>query len=480
MMEKSKKIYTPKRSEKLLKGMTFMVLLVISLYSILIYLSSCSNIDENERLIYVPLDYKVPASGVPRHVLIEDFTGQNCPNCPLATQIIEQLHQTYDSAIVAVAIHSGPLGVLTTEHPEGLATLQGNEYYKYWNVEVQPSGVINRAGGVLSYTDWIAKVNYDLKSRPTSPVDIRIATDYDEDTRKITFGIDVVAVKDSTVEGKMQLWLTEDSILAYQDMPTGQMNATYLHNHVLRSVLNGAWGEEVSVADGAMRHFTKSLQADPSWDAKQLAVVAFVYNDAGVVQVARKRLFGKEQKPEEPNDTIPTDSIPNDTIPSDSIPNDTIPVVVDYDTTFEFEDAQGHRIVGGSTITITELEDGQMNTGLYLRNASDDNAAGMMKCDISAMPNGTFSSCAFGQCLAPWTKPGIYDSYKNVLQANQPAQPILTEWVPDAYGEWECTFQLCKLNIVTQNLFGVTTEKAGNDIIAYGPKITIRFIYKAP
>lgn len=449
--------------------------IIVFLSSFFISLLSCSNIDESERLIYVPLDYEVPASGVPRHVLIEDFTGQNCPNCPLATHIIEQLHQTYDSAIVAVAIHSGPLGVLPAEHPEGLATLQGNEYFKYWDVEVQPSGVVNRSGGVLSYTDWIAKVNYDLKRQPTSPVDIRIAPDYDEDTRMMTFDIDVVAVKDSAIEGKLQLWLTEDSIVAYQDMPSGQKNPAYLHNHVLRASLNGAWGEEVSVADGASKHFHESLQADLLWNAKQLALVAFVYNDAGVVQVARKTLFEQKKKIEETTDTISTDTIPNDTIP-----NDTIPVVDDYDTTFEFEDAQGNRIVGGSTITITKLEDGQMNTGLYIRNASDANAAGMMRCDISAMPNGTFSSCAFGQCLTPWTKPGIYDSYKNVLQAHQAAQPILTEWVPDAYGEWECTFQLCKLNIVTQNIFGVTTEKAGNEIIAYGPMITIRFIYNAP
>ena len=41
--------------------------------------ASCSNIDEDERLIYVK-----PAD-VGRAVLIEDFTGQKCVNCPTGT-----------------------------------------------------------------------------------------------------------------------------------------------------------------------------------------------------------------------------------------------------------------------------------------------------------------------------------------------------------------------------------------------------------
>ena len=50
-----------------------------------LFLASCSHIDEDERLIYVK-----PAP-VERSVLIEDFTGQMCINCPLATQEIEKL-----------------------------------------------------------------------------------------------------------------------------------------------------------------------------------------------------------------------------------------------------------------------------------------------------------------------------------------------------------------------------------------------------
>lgn len=48
-------------------------------------LASCSNIAEDERYIYVK-----PAE-VKRSVLIEDFTGQRCINCPNANDEIATL-----------------------------------------------------------------------------------------------------------------------------------------------------------------------------------------------------------------------------------------------------------------------------------------------------------------------------------------------------------------------------------------------------
>ena len=67
--------------------------------------ASCSNIDEGDRLIYVK-----PAE-VGRAILIEDFTGQRCVNCPTGTEIINGIVDTYgEDNVIAVGVHSGPLG----------------------------------------------------------------------------------------------------------------------------------------------------------------------------------------------------------------------------------------------------------------------------------------------------------------------------------------------------------------------------------
>ena len=82
--------------------------------------ASCSNIDEGDRFINVK-----PAE-VGRAVLIEDFTGQRCKFCPNGTDVINGIVDTYgEDNVVAVAIHSGPLGFAGTAKAEGLMTSAG-------------------------------------------------------------------------------------------------------------------------------------------------------------------------------------------------------------------------------------------------------------------------------------------------------------------------------------------------------------------
>ena len=104
--------------------------------------ASCSNIDEGDRLIYVK-----PAE-VGRAILIEDFTGQTCNNCPTGTEIINGIVSTYgEDNVIAVGIHSGPLGFAGTATAVGLMTDTGNEYYTHWDKENkmgQPWVVFNR------------------------------------------------------------------------------------------------------------------------------------------------------------------------------------------------------------------------------------------------------------------------------------------------------------------------------------------------
>lgn len=70
-------------------------------------LSSCSDLDEQDRFVYIK-----PADAA-RKVLIEDFTGQKCVNCPKATDEIHVLQETYgEDNIIAVGIHSCNLSVL--------------------------------------------------------------------------------------------------------------------------------------------------------------------------------------------------------------------------------------------------------------------------------------------------------------------------------------------------------------------------------
>lgn len=249
---------------------------------LLVALSSCSHIEEDERLVYVPM----PQAG--RCILIEDFTGQDCINCPTATAIVESLQTEYSAdTIISVAIHSGPLSVMpTNEKPDGLASELGNTYYNYWQCQYQPVGLIDRSDGLLDKNLWTAKTKWDLQQLAT--LNILVNADY-TDGGDIDIHIQMVSTE-GTVEGKLQVWLTEDNIIAFQKMPDGTTNTGYVHNHVLRDAVNGTWGEEVTVSEGMVEERSYTYHPQEGWKTSDLAVVAFVYNEHGVEQVTRKKV----------------------------------------------------------------------------------------------------------------------------------------------------------------------------------------------
>ena len=246
--------------------------------SICLVLVACDYIPEDERLIY---EKPEPAQ---RIVLLEDFTGQRCPNCPKATDVIELLQESYGENVVAVGIHGGPLAFAGNAKVLGLKTDTGDEYYNHWHLEYQPVGLINRHNPV-NYTEWVSIVKEEL----AKPAPLRLSGDTFLSDGVIHILVDAEGT-DGTVTGKLQVWVLEDGIKSLQLMPDGTANQEYIHNHVFRIAVNGAWGEDISVNEGehVQRSMTQTLE--PNWNPEKLSIVAFVYTENGVQQVTRFQL----------------------------------------------------------------------------------------------------------------------------------------------------------------------------------------------
>jgi len=256
--------------------------------------ASCSNIDEGDRLIYVK-----PAE-VGRAILIEDFTGQRCINCPTGTEIINGIVDTYgEDNVIAVGIHSGPLGFAGNSKTVGLMTDTGNEYYTRWDKENkmgQPWVIFNRKTSPDShYNNWAAMVGTIISEKAN--LSVKIANAYDAATRTLTTTVGADGVN-GTVNGKLQVWIVEDGVKALQMMPDGKSNKEYIHNHVFRAAVNGTWGEDVTVKEGETTTKQYQYKLPETWNADNIAVVAFVYNDGGVENVAKKHLVVHEGETE--------------------------------------------------------------------------------------------------------------------------------------------------------------------------------------
>ena len=143
---------------------------------------------------------------------------------------------------------------------------------------------------------------------------------------------------------------------------------------------------------------------------------------------------------------------------------------------FIFTDLEGNEVKDGSTIVVNKInEEGQMVVPLRAVNKSGEKQAVSMYENIDAMPNGGWQTCAFGNCMQ-LSATGY--SSKSVMTEDYNGS-IETEWMPvvGQYGTWEATLQIHIFNITYKTSFGTKVETAGNEIIAYGPKVTVRFEY---
>lgn len=248
--------------------------------------TACDSIDEDER--YVSGDAVVAK----RNVLIEDFTGQNCVNCPDAHEVINSLKENENGKfIIAVSIHAGSSAIAT---PIGLKTSEGDEYANKWNIMSYPKGIINRKVPALDYEGWAAFINKELEKKTLLNIEL-YASFSEKDTLLI---VNTVMQPLEDIDGKLQLWITESNITKRQQMPNGINNPDYVHNHVFRSSINGTWGEDVtltanirSTKQNTMKISSHRDDSTPLgklnyWNVENLSIVAFVYNDKdGVLQV---------------------------------------------------------------------------------------------------------------------------------------------------------------------------------------------------
>ncbi len=270
--------------------------LPLSLFLFAFLFGACDHIAEDEQLITVenalpPTPEDDPEdmpTATARYVLLEDFTGQKCVNCPKGTEVIEQLAEAYGERVIAVGIHGGDLGFKGNATMKGLATDLGDEYYDYWKLEYQPVGLIDR-GEPTNYTDWTTAVYNELGF--VSEIKMELEVRLQENAIDIKVSETALG---GAYSGKVQVWVLEDGIVAQQKMPDGSLNKEYIHNHVLRTAVNGTWGEDVAIGRQETKTQTYTQAVDADWNTANLSIVAFVYNGDGVEQAVKAKVVNEE------------------------------------------------------------------------------------------------------------------------------------------------------------------------------------------
>lgn len=256
-------------------------------------------------------------SNTQRNVLIEDFTGHQCVNCPASTANMEQLIATNPEHIFGLAIHAGPTGltgfqVTSSEYPTILYSDAGIEIGKHFGQDIpgstflgNPAFCVNRTKANNQFTSNAGsaianKTNTCLAS--TLKINIQALTNYFPSTRGLFLHTEVDKLDASiTSDLAVVVCLVEDSLVAPQLVPTSMdpdgKDEDYIHRDILRGTIDGrTFGKVLTASDLGTngKYFVSySYQLPAQYDAENMKLYIYVYDKTTeeIYQVIEKHLL---------------------------------------------------------------------------------------------------------------------------------------------------------------------------------------------
>ncbi len=237
--------------------------------------------------------YTAPVEAAqPRVVLLEEFTGVTCPNCPQAHQAIKGFQTQYPERVIAVGYYAH--GMAQTKPIEGLsiqdfrndkATDLGNSFFG--GVPFLPAGTVDRIpdNGQYLYQSnkWGAMVQTRINQE--TPVNLYVtAGSYDDEERQVTAGVKITFTADVARQLSLTILVMENDIIDAQEYGL-RIDTFYNHAHVMRDIITPNAG--MSILDsiqvksaGLVYERNVTFQADQAWKPENCRIVAFVsYNE---------------------------------------------------------------------------------------------------------------------------------------------------------------------------------------------------------
>jgi hypothetical protein len=234
-----------------------------------------------------------------KNVLVEDYTGEYCENCPFAAYELDTLIKTYGKRIVPLSVNTGsfadpsqvPSPYKSYDYTSPAGDIYGGQ--TAFNVQAFPNGFINRQGALTAnpspYSAWGGLVANSI-ANDTCFVQLKLSAQFDTITRNLSVTASGTFLKVLSGSYNLVVLLTEDSMMGPQNVG-GSLHQNYAHRFVLHDAINSTWGDSlVSNGSAVNQTFTKtytytvlnkypaSSTAPLTCNYKQCSVIAYIYN----------------------------------------------------------------------------------------------------------------------------------------------------------------------------------------------------------
>jgi thiol-disulfide isomerase/thioredoxin len=242
-----------------------------------------------------------------RKVMLEDYTGPYCGNCPPAAIVAASLEAQYTSSLVVIAVHAGfyawPHGV---NYPGTYTTSVGEDWdgtSSGFGVSAagNPNGLINRknyggSGLIQAYSKWAGTIATALQDPLIIKLDV--TTKYDTSARALNTEVLANFRTTYTNNINISLIITEDKIIGNQNdySKEPKLVTNYEFNHMLRAGINGSWGTLLRNApvttNDTIRVAFNNYALPTKINDRQTTLVVFAYdaNNREVLQVEKLKI----------------------------------------------------------------------------------------------------------------------------------------------------------------------------------------------
>ncbi len=255
---------------------------------IVILINSCKEIGPPIDLTETVYETYIETPEAPQNkvVVIEDFTGAACVNCPLAHEAITEIISLHPGQIAAIAEYNyfaDPLNIDEILVTQPAYDIDNNILGP---INSWPASFVDRVD--FDDDNLLAEVPDNLLPYTeqqlllTPPCNIYLDKLFDDISRNLSLTLTIKYTEDITVPNNLSVVIAENGIIAAQITPTGEI-PDYIHNHVMRAMLTFYSGDalpETNVA-GRVYVFNYTYLLPAEWNAANMDIIAFVHNFDG-------------------------------------------------------------------------------------------------------------------------------------------------------------------------------------------------------
>lgn len=191
-----------------------------------------------------------------RNVVIEDLTGIRCGWCPAGARNAKDYSETNPGKVIIIAIQSGGYaGPGPNGEPNTMTTQFGPAFISYFQPAGYPAAAISRTKNPKTYTltgnNWKTLANTIIAEN--SVVNTGAKATWDAGSRTLTVNAELYYTGTETESNYINIALLENDVEFpqedYELIPPPYWDNDYIHDHVLRDLLTGQWGDEVTTAE---------------------------------------------------------------------------------------------------------------------------------------------------------------------------------------------------------------------------------------